>query len=130
MFFGDVDKLVSNMPIEYYLLNHSVDRELAEDLTHKSAKARAHETSTLKANTLQFKSYMKTGARQIPVSEQDKPIPTMQGKTPVCVVGYVDSQWDALSPDAREELIREATELVAALDPEKTFLITSTCLPL
>ena len=126
MFFGEIDAITSNMPVEYYLINHSVDREFAEDLTHKSEKVRAHEKSTVKSNTLQFKSYMRTGAKQIPVSEQDKPIPTMQGKTPVCVVGYVDSQWDALSPDAREELIREATELVAALDPEKTFLITST----
>lgn len=126
MFTGDAEILTSNMPVEYYLIHHRVDRELAEDLTARSERAKARDKTVIKSNTIQFKSYMKGGSRQVQVVEQDKPIPSMNGRKPVCVVGYVDSQWDELTPAAREELITEATELIAALDPNKTFLITST----
>lgn len=126
MYAGDADMLTANMPVEYYLTHHSVDRTIAQELNDKSDRAKAHEKTLLRSRTLQFKNFMKNGNKVVHVYAQDQPIPTLQGRTPVCMIGYVDSQWDALSPEARREIITESAELIAALDPEKAFLMATT----
>ena len=126
MFPVDADNLTSAMPREFYIMNHSVNQELAKDLTEKSNRERARQNYILDSKVNNFTKYMKEGKSKVKVYNQTQAIPKKDGKTPVCIIGYVDNQWNKLSNEAKREIITETTELVASLNPEESFVIAST----
>ena len=121
-----LDSVIEVMPEEFYVINHSVDNALAKELNDKSREENKLRASTIKARSEGLRKYMRVKQPPVQVYGQYQPIPVKNGKQPICIIGYVDNQWDKLSSEAKKEIISETIELVSALDPNTSFLIATT----
>lgn len=123
-----IDALIEKLPREYYFYNHSLDREKFKVLNDTAVAERLKTNRYLKNKILAFKKCMIGTAnnRKIKVYNQADSIPTIQGKHPMCIVGYVGNQWGELDEEGKREIISETIEIVASLNPEEVMLVAST----
>ena len=122
------DLILESLPREYYFYNHSLDNEKFKTLNDTAIAERLKTDRYLKNKIAEFKKFMlgTLGSRRIKVYNQADSIPTVQGKTPMCIVGYVGNQWDELGEEGKREIISETIEIVASLNPEEVMLVAST----
>ena len=121
----DLSDLLQAIPEEFYVISHSVDNSLSKELNDKSREESSIQAKTIKARSDGLKKYMNVKVPPVQVYDQKQPIPVKKGKQPICIIGYVDNQWDKLSDEAKKEIIAETIELVSSLDPNKNFLIAT-----
>ena len=123
-----IDVLIERLPREYYYYHHSLGSEKFKDLNDSAIAERVKTDRYLKNKIAGFKRYMMGSAnnRRVKVYDQADDIPTVRGKSPMCIVGYVGNQWDELGEDGKREIISETIEIVASLNPEEVILVAST----
>ena len=121
----DIRGLLQAIPQEFYVIRHSVDNSISKELNDKSIEESIVRADTIRARSNGLKKYMSVKTPPVQVYDQKQPIPVKSGKQPICIIGYVDNQWDKLSDAAKKEIIAETIELVSSLDPKKNFLIAT-----
>ncbi len=123
-----IDVLIENLPREYYFYKHSIGTEKFKILNDNAVAERLKTNRYLKNKIATFKKFMvgTNNNRKIKIYNQEDSIPTIQGKHPMCIVGYVGNQWNELGEEGKREILSETIEIVASLNPEEVMLVAST----
>ncbi len=123
-----LDEIMAHLPREYYFYEHSLETEKLKTLTESSKAERLKTMRYLKEKIAIFKKHMQGTPSKKPVKvyNQADAIPTISGKSPMCIVGYVGNQWEALGEEGKREILSETIEIVASLNPEEVVLVAST----
>ena len=124
MSFDQKGKMVLNMPNSYYEENYSMDTAEKKALDRKCEEERSEEQTKSKNAIESFLGARKQGGAVIE-SDMDKPIPAIDGKKPIFIMGYLSQDWKKLSSKEKTLNIANAVEFVSALDPQKTYIVTN-----
>ena len=60
---------------------------------------------------------------QCPKVKKEEPIPTIENKKPIYILGYKSKEWKALSQAEREKITTEAAKYIMSIDPSKYYFV-------
>ena len=65
-------------------------------------------------------------AKKIQVIDSNEPFPTIEGKKPIYIIGYMERDWQNLTSEQRKQVLMEVAKFIANVNIEKYYFVTST----